>query len=46
MQIAWLSKIKSGWPTESTRTDPVMNWAEIHGPLAAGGGGSAQPATT
>lgn len=28
------------------RTDPVMYCAVTHGPLAAGGGGKAHPATT
>jgi hypothetical protein len=46
-QIAWLLKITSGWPLEVTRTEPVggSHWPVTHGPLAAGGGGSAQPAT-
>src|SRR5262245_13439981 len=45
-QIAWLSSNNNGWPFEMTRVAAVTNCAVTHGPLAAGGGGSAQPATT
>jgi hypothetical protein len=45
-QIAWLSISKTGCPIASTRVAEVMNCAATHGPLAAGGGGNAQPATT
>jgi hypothetical protein len=45
-QIAWLSKQSNGWPFEVTRVAAVTNCAVTQGPFAAGGGGSAQPATT
>src|SRR6185312_7772690 len=45
-QIAWLSNSSSGWPLEVTRVAAVTNCALTHGPFAAGGGGSAQPATS
>jgi hypothetical protein len=45
-QIAWLSSNNKGWPFEVTRKAEVMNWPVTQGPLAAGGGGNAQPATT
>src|SRR5258706_7612237 len=45
-QIAWLLCTSSGCPFESTRVVPASHWAVTHGPLAAGGGGRAQPATT
>ncbi|MDP5279838.1 hypothetical protein Q9Q95_12965 [Sphingomonas sp. DG1-23] len=35
----------SGWPFDSTRVVPVSHWPVTHGPLAAGGGGKAQPVT-
>jgi hypothetical protein len=43
-QIAWLSKHSSGCPLDVTRVAAVTNWALMQGPLAAGGGGNAQPA--
>ena len=46
VQIAWLSNSSSGKPLDVTRTDPMRNCAVTQGPLAAGGGGRAQPATT
>ena len=45
-QIAWLSSNRSGCPLDVTRVAPVIHWAVTQGPLAAGGGGSVQPATT
>src|SRR5271170_241031 len=45
-QIAWLESTTSGWPLEVTRTVPTIHCAVTHGPLAAGGGGNAHPATT
>ena len=45
-QIAWLSNSSNGCPLEVTRVRAVIHCAVTHGPLAAGGGGSAQPATT
>src|SRR5271165_5255593 len=45
-QRDWLSSKTNGWPIEVTRTDPTMYCAVMQGPLAAGGGGKAQPATT
>jgi len=44
--MAWLSSNNSGCPFEVTLVAAVTNCAVTHGPLAAGGGGSAQPATT
>src|SRR5689334_17572723 len=44
--IAWLSKQSSGCPLEVTRIEPLTNCAVTQGPLAAGGGGNAQPAIT
>jgi hypothetical protein len=44
-QIAWLLCTTSGCPFESTRVVPVTHCAVTHGPLAAGGGGNAHPAT-
>jgi len=43
---AWLSDKRSGCPFDVTRTADVMNRAATHGPFAAGGGGSGQPAIT
>jgi hypothetical protein len=45
-QMDWLSKSKRGCPFEVMRVAAVMNWPVTHGPLAAGGGGNVQPATT
>jgi hypothetical protein len=45
-QMAWLLSTTSGWPFEVTRVDPTVHCAVTHGPLAAGGGGRAHPATT
>ena len=45
-QIAWLLNTTNGCPFEVTRVEPTSHCAETHGPLAAGGGGNAQPATT
>ena len=45
-QIAWLSNSSKGWPLEVTRTADVTNCAVTQGPLPAGGGGNAHPATT
>jgi hypothetical protein len=45
-QIAWLLCTTSGWPFDVTRVVPLSHWAVTHGPFAAGGGGSVQPATT
>lgn len=36
----------SGCPFEVTRVVPLVHCAVAHGPLAVGGGGRAQPATT
>lgn len=44
-QIAWLSSKRPGWPATVTRVAAVTNCAVTQGPFAAGGGGSAQPAT-
>jgi hypothetical protein len=44
-QSAWLSSNNKGCPFDVTRNADVMNCALTHGPLAAGGGGNAQPAT-
>jgi hypothetical protein len=44
-QMAWLSWSNTGCPLLVMRVADVMNCAVTHGPLAAGGGGSAQPAT-
>jgi len=44
--IAWLSSSSNGWPFDVTRVAAVMNCALTQGPLAAGGGGKAQPAIT
>jgi hypothetical protein len=46
VQIAWLVSNNSGWPSDVTRTEPVVNCAETHGPFPAVGGGNVQPATT
>jgi hypothetical protein len=43
-QIAWLSWHSSGCPFDVTRVAELVNCAVMHGPFAAGGGGSAQPA--
>jgi hypothetical protein len=45
-QIAWLLCTSNGCPLESTRVVPLNHCAVTQGPLAAGGGGNAQPATT
>jgi hypothetical protein len=45
-QIAWLLSTTNGCPLEKTRVEPTNHCAVTHGPFAAGGGGSAQPATT
>lgn len=45
-QIAWLLNTTKGCPFEVTRVEPTSHWAVTQGPLAAGGGGRAQPATT
>jgi hypothetical protein len=45
-QIAWLENTSNGWPKEVTRVEPTVNCAVTHGPLPAGGGGKAHPATT
>ena len=45
-QIAWLSISNTGTPPDETRSAEVIHIAVTHGPLAAGGGGNAQPATT
>lgn len=45
-QIEVLESNTSGWPLESTRTEPVNHWPVTQGPFPAGGGGIAQPATT
>ena len=45
-QMAWLSSSSTGCPFDVTRVAAVTHCAVTHGPLAAGGGGSAQPATT
>lgn len=36
----------NGCPLDNTLRVPLSHWPVIHGPLAAGGGGNAQPATT
>jgi hypothetical protein len=43
-QIAWLLCTTSGWPLDKTRVVPVSHCALTHGPFAAVGGGSVQPA--
>jgi len=45
-QMAWLLCTTSGCPLDNTRVVPVTHTAVTQGPLAAGGGGSAHPATT
>jgi hypothetical protein len=45
-QMAWLSSRSSGTPLERSFVAELTNWALTHGPLAAVGGGNAQPATT
>jgi hypothetical protein len=45
-QIAVLLNTSSGCPIEVTRAVPTTYCAVTHGPLPAGGGGNAQPATT
>src|SRR5829696_5102822 len=45
-QMAWLSSKSSGTPLDKTRVAEVTHCAVTQGPLAAGGGGSVQPATT
>ena len=45
-QMAWLSSKSSGTPLDKTRVAEVTHCAVTQGPLAAGGGGSAQPAMT
>jgi hypothetical protein len=45
-QIAWLLCTSNGCPLDVTRVVPITHCAVTQGPLAAGGGGSAQPATT
>jgi hypothetical protein len=45
-QMAWLSSKSSGTPFDKTRVAEVTHCAVTQGPLAAGGGGSVQPATT
>jgi hypothetical protein len=45
-QIAWLSKSTTGCPVAKTQVAPLTHCALTHGPLAVGGGGNAQPATT
>jgi hypothetical protein len=37
--------MSSGWPSEVTRTAPTAQCAVTQGPLPAGGGGMAHPAT-
>jgi hypothetical protein len=44
-QSAWPVNSSSGTPLVKTRVAPTTHAAVTHGPLAAGGGGSAQPAT-
>ena len=36
----------SGWPLDNTRVLPLTHCAVTQGPLAVGGGGKVQPATT
>jgi len=45
-QIAWLLCTTNGCPLDKTRVDPLTHCAVTHGPLAVGGGGKVQPATT
>jgi len=45
-QVDTLSKSKTGIPIEVTRTAAVTQVANTQGPLPAGGGGIAHPATT
>jgi len=45
-QTDGLELSRTGTPPASTRTAGVVNWPLTHGPLAAGGGGKAQPAMT
>jgi hypothetical protein len=45
-QMAWLANTSNGWPLEVTRVAAVTHCAVTQGPLAAGGGGRAHPATT
>src|SRR5262252_1854621 len=45
-QMAWLSINSTGMPFDKTRVDPMTNCAVTHGPFAAIGGGSGQPAIT
>jgi hypothetical protein len=45
-QMAWLLCTSNGCPFEKTRVVPVIHCAVTQGPLAAEGGGNAQPATT
>jgi hypothetical protein len=44
-QIALLSSSKTGMPLAVTRVAAVIQVQVTHGPLAAMGGGKAQPAT-
>jgi hypothetical protein len=46
VQMAWLSSNKSGCPLDVTRVAAVIHCAVTQGPLAVGGGGNVQPATT
>jgi len=43
---AWLSNSSKGCPFDKMRVAELTNCAVTHGPLPAGGGGIAQPATT
>src|SRR5579871_4929129 len=45
-QMAWLLSTTSGCPLDVTRVEPTSHCPLTQGPLAAGGGGRAQPATT
>jgi hypothetical protein len=45
-QMAWLSCRSKGSPLEVTRTAATIQFAITQGPLAAMGGGKAQPAMT
>jgi hypothetical protein len=44
--FAWLSNNSNGCPFEVMRVAAVIHSAVAQGPLAAGGGGNVQPATT
>ena len=45
-QTDGLELMSTGVPIAKTRVAGVVNWPLTHGPLAADGGGSVQPATT